>query len=332
MKKILILAFAFSVLLAISACDQPQAPAAAATEGGRPDRSDQLYIQIGALTALDYFYDHMMGLRLVGESLGVQTDFVGPTDYDLTAMVAAFDASIARRPNGILVFGFDEVLTPSIRRAIAEGIPVVTVGADLPDSGRLAFIGTGHRSVGRLGGEYLVNLLGDTFTVGVLTFPGQFHTDERVAGYMEIFDRHPGIEVVQIVDTQSDPVVAAAGATALLQAFPNLDAIICVEAAGGTGAATAVREAGLAGQVTVIAMDRGNEVIHEILEGVITASVAQQSAIMPYYAVQLLYNLNNSHVGITSDNAAAGVLGVPTMIDTGPVIINYANARYFLRD
>ncbi len=78
-------------------------------------------------------------------------------------------------------------------------------------------------------------------------------------------------------------------------------------------------------------MDRGNEVIEAIDEGVITASVAQQTALMPYYAVQILYNLNNSNVQITKDNAKANVLGIPANVDTGVIIVDKDNNQYFMR-
>jgi ribose transport system substrate-binding protein len=52
---------------------------------------------------------------------------------------------------------------------------------------------------------------------------------------------------------------------------------------------------------------------------------------MPYYAVQILYNLNNSHVAITTDNKAAGVLGIPSMVDTGAIIVDKNNYKYFMR-
>ena len=105
----------------------------------------------------------------------------------------------------------------------------------------------------------------------------------------------------------------------------------CVEGAGGSGAATAVREAGKAGEIKIVAMDRGNEVLEAIEEGIISASVAQQTALMPYYAVQILFNLNNSKVAITSDNASAGVLGIPAVVDTGAIIVDESNYKYFMR-
>ena len=87
----------------------------------------------------------------------------------------------------------------------------------------------------------------------------------------------------------------------------------------------------MAGKVKIVSMDRGNEILDAIKEGVISASVAQQTALMPYYATQILYNLVNSKVAITSDNKAAGVLGIPVTVDTGAITIDSSNYKLFKR-
>jgi len=177
----------------------------------------------------------------------------------------------------------------------------------------------------------MADLIGGSGKVAIMTKPGQSNLEERIAGYKDALAEYPGIEIVQIADTQSDPVVAAQAASALIIKYPDLAGLACVEGAGGSGAATAVREAGKAGDIKIVAMDRGNEVLEAIEEGVISASVAQQTALMPYYAVQILYNLNNSKVAITTDNASAGVLGIPSVVDTGAIIVDESNYKYFMR-
>jgi len=318
MKRILCFALALTLGIAV-------VPALAA------DYSDQLYIEVSALGGLDYFYDHMLGCEMAGKELGVRTEYVGPPDYDMNAMIAAFEQAIAKKPNGIVVVGFEDTLVPIVNKAIEAGIPVVTVDADLPTSNRIAFVGTGNYTAGYTGGRYLADAIGGEGKVAIMIKPGQSNLEERRRGYEDALADFPGIEIVQIADTQSDPIVAAQAAAALLQKFPDLRGIACVEAAGGSGAATAVKEAGRVGEVKIISMDRGEDVLADIEAGVITASVAQQTALMPYYAIQILMNVNNSNVAITTDNAAAGVAGVPAVIDTGAIIINAENAKYFKR-
>ncbi len=321
MKKLILSALVVSLVLPLLTWNAAEAK----------DPKDQLYIEVSALGNIDYFYDHKLGMKLVGEALGVKTEYVGPADYDINAMVAAFEQAIAKQPDGLVIVGFEPSLDAIVDKAIEAGIPVVTVDADLPTSKRIAFVGTGNFYAGVTGGEKMADLIGGKGKVALMTRPGQSNLEERIAGYKQSLAKHPDIELVQIADTQSDPVVAAQAASALLQKFPDLAAIGCVEAAGGAGAATAVREAGKDGKVKIVAMDRGNEVLEAIEEGIISASIAQQTALMPYYAVQIMYQLNNHNIDITTDNAAAGVLGVPTTVDTGVIVVDESNYKHFMR-
>jgi len=300
-------------------------------EGRRPV-SDQLYVEVSALGNLDYFYDHKLGMRQAGEMLGVRTEYVGPAGYDMPAMITAFEQALAK-PNlkGIVVVGFEEALTPIVNKAVDAGLPVVTVDADLPNSKRVAFVGTGNYRAGIEGGTKLAELIGGRGKIAILTKPGQSNLDERVRGYKDALAAHPGISVVQVVDTRSDAVVAAQAATAALRKTPDLAGMGCVEAAGGIGAATAVKEAGLAGKVKIVAMDRGNDVLEQIGAGVISATVVQRTALMPIYAVLILHQLANHPVPITTDNRQAGIVAAPTMVDTGVLLVDRSNYRFFLR-
>ena len=303
-----------------------------AEEGSiRTETDDQLYIEVSALGSLDYFYDHKLGLEMAGTALGVKTEYVGPATRDMAAMVTAFEQAIVKKPNGIVVVGFENVLVPIIDKAVEAGIPVVTVDADLPESKRIAFVGTGNVEAGRVCARTLVKLTGGKGKVAFMTIPGQSNLEDRMIGYKEELAKHSGIEIVQTIDVQGDPTVAAQAAATLLQKYPDLAALACVEAVGGAGAAMAVKEAGKTGQVKILAMDRGNEVLQFIEEGVISATIVQQTALMPFYAVQILYNLNNVDIPITTDNQAAGTSGVPGLIDTGVIVVDHSNYQYFVR-
>ncbi|MHC4250236.1 MAG: substrate-binding domain-containing protein [Planctomycetota bacterium] len=334
MKKIVIpLAALAAVMIATTIARRAGRRDDGGTAAAGPSvHSDQLYVEVSALGNLDYFYDHKLGMRLAGEHLGVRTEYVGPAEYDMPAMVTAFEQTLAK-PNlkGVVVVGFEDVLVPIIDKAVDGGIPVVTVDADLPASKRVAFVGTGNYQAGYEGGRTLARLLGGRGKVAILTKPGQSNLEERVRGYKAALAEHRGMEVVQVADTQSDATIAAQVAVAVLQRNSDLAGFACVEAAGGLGAATAARERGLAGKVRIVAMDRGNDILGLIGEGVIDATVAQQTALMPFYATQILYNLANSPVPVAEDNAAAGIRAVPQVIDTGVIIIDKDNYRHFLR-
>jgi ribose transport system substrate-binding protein len=121
-------------------------------------------------------------------------------------------------------------------------MPVVTLDAEVYGSKRMTFLGTGNFNAGVVGGRLLANLIGGKGKVALLTKVGQSNLEERIAGYKSVFEKEfPDVELVQIIDDQSDSAKAAEGLKAALQRTPDLAGVGCVEAAGGVGAATASR-------------------------------------------------------------------------------------------
>ena len=290
-----------------------------------------LYFEISAIGANSYFYDHKMGLKRAGEDFGVETQYKGPPDWNMSAMIQAIELAVARKPAGIMVVGFEESLNDAVNKAVDAGIPVVTLDSDLPNSKRIAFVGTGNYDAGYNGGLKLAELVGENGKVAILTKVGQDNLEKRVQGYRDALAKFPAVKIIRVADTKSEVPMAAQAAAAVLSAVPDLAGFGCVEAAGGAGSATAVKEAGLAGKVRIVAMDRDNDILNYIKNGIIDATVVQQTALMPYYGLMILYQLNHHEIPISSDNAAAGVSGVPRYIDTGTILVDRSNCELFMR-
>ena len=327
----MVLVVAMILSLPLTGCKTTTTTAAAETTAAATAATGELYVEASALGNLDYFYDHKMGMEQVGKDLGVKTEYVGPADYNIAEMINAMEQVIAKKPVGLVVVGFEDTLVPIVNKVVEQGIPVVTVDADLPTSKRIAFVGTGNYNAGFQGGTKLAELIGEKGKVAIMTKPGQSNLEERINGYKDALAKFPDIQIVQIADTQSDAVVAAQAAASLIQKYPDLAGIGCVEAAGGAGAATAIKEASKVGQIKVVSMDRGGDTLQAIADEVISATVVQQTALMPYYAVQILYNLKHANIQISSDNAKAGVSGTPAVIDTGIIMVDKNNYQYFVR-
>lgn len=308
----------------------PGAPAPATD--ARAAAANDLYIGVYMLGDLEYFEDHKIGLRAAGEMMGVRTRYTGPPDYDINAMIAAFEQAIAERPAGIITFGAEASLAPVINKAVAEGIPVVTVDGDVPGSDRVSFVGTGNYNAGYLGGTKLGEAIGGRGKVAILTPPAVPLHRERHRGYADALAKFPGIEIVQVGDTRSDPVHTLQIISAILQRHPDLAGIGCTDAVGGAASATAVEEAGLVGRVKILSMDRDRQVLQKIRTGVVTGTLVQKSAMMPFFALQILYNMRHAKVEITNNNQAAQITLAPTMIDTGVIYVDAATAEYYIRN
>ena len=299
--------------------------------GDRLAPRDQLYIEVSAAGGIEYWSDHKLGLKLAGEALGVKTEYLGPATYDLQAMATALEQAIAKKPQGLLVAGFEPMLEPGINKAVEAGIPVVTVDADLPKSKRVAFVGTGNYEAGLVSGKQAAAILNGKGKIVVTTMPGAYNLQERVRGVRAALAEHPGIEIIQLLDTQGDTTAITQKCVAVLQQNPDLAAFVSVEAIGGIGAATAVREANKVGAVKIIAMDRSNDVLQSIRKGEIDVTVVQQTALMPQYGLNILYNMYNHPMPISKDNAKAGVPGAPIRIDTGVILVDKNSCELFIR-
>ncbi|WP_054521245.1 substrate-binding domain-containing protein [Thermanaerothrix daxensis] len=322
-----------ATLLIGCASAQTATPAASTGSEGqsaKPATSNEEYIYVSCMGNLEFFNAHKYGWKWAGEVLGVKTTYVGPAEYDLNAMVAAFDQAIAKKPAGIVVFAVEPVLEPEINKAVDNGIPVVTILGDLPNSKRLAFVGSRQFDLGYVGGKKLAEALGGKGKVAILSIPGVQMFDDREQGYRAAFAEYPGIEVVQVGDTKADTVTAINVAKDILQRHPDLAAFVGTDSTGGIGAATAVKEAGKVGQVKTVAMDRNSDVLQAIQDGILTGTVAQDDAAMAYWALLVLYNYNHHQAPLTIDNAKAGARTGPTTVYMSVNYIDKSNLQYYL--
>lgn len=314
--------------LLLVACQQAEAPA----EGGQEmvDVSDEEYIYVSAMGNLEFFNAHKYGWAWAGDQLGVNATYVGPAEYDMNAMVAAFDQAIAKQPEGICVFAVEPVLEPSIEKAVEAGIPVTTILGDLPNTSRLSFIGSRQFDLGYTGGKAIAEALNGEGQVAILSIPGVQMFDDREEGYRAAFAEYPGMEVVGVGDTGADTVTSVNVAKDMMLAYPELAAFVGTDSTGGIGAATAVEEAGRVGEVLAVAMDRNSDVLQKIKDGTLTGTVAQDDAAMAFWCLQVLFNWNHAQAPLTTDNGAAGVFTGPTVVNTWVNYIDESNVDFFL--
>ncbi len=289
------------------------------------------YIFIGVSVSNPYWYDARLGLEAKARQLSVSTDFRGPAGNDPNQQVIEMERAIARRPAGILIAPASEALNPVINRAVDSGIPVICVDTDAKDSKRSAYVGTSNYAAGFQAGTLLGAVLGGHGKVALLSIPGQSNLEARVRGYRDALQKHPDIQIVKIGNDLGLPTEAEKVSRSILQAFPDLAAFGACDAAGGEGAAVAVKEAGLTGKVRIVAMDRNDATLNLIEEGIIQASLAQRTYTMTYLGLELLYDLVHNRMQMTNDWRKTGVLPFPPEIDTGVVAVDPSNVAAFKR-
>src|SRR5262249_36936104 len=142
-----------------------------------------------------------------------------------------------------------DLFQEAINAAIANGIPVITLDADAPDSKRVLFVGTDNFRAGQESGKRIGEILKGKGNIIVVTIPGQLNLDERGRGVTEALKKYPGIKVVQTIDDNGDPRVANDAISGLIKAKASLDGVLCLEASGGSGVAEALHRLDLQGKI-----------------------------------------------------------------------------------
>lgn len=298
---------------------------------GEAAAAGEQYVFIGVSVGNPYWVDARMGLEDRARSLGVLSDFRGPTGNDPNQQVAEFEQVLARRPSGILIAPASDALRPEINRAVESGIPVVCIDTDDPLSRRYTYIGTDNYNAGLQTGELLARAVGGKGEVALLMIPGQSNLEGRARGCRDALAKYPGISIVKTGNDQALSAEAEKVARSILQAYPDLAGFACVDAAGGEGCAVAVKEIGRGGAVKIIAMDKNETTLQYIEDGLIDASIAQRTYTMAYLGVQLLYDLQHNNIRLVNDWRKANIIPLPSSIDTGTLVITKANVRSFMQ-
>jgi ribose transport system substrate-binding protein len=281
------------------------------------------YILVADNTKISYWQAAAQGLGHATAELKVKMEVLGPDGHDPQAEHDAFKHAVAEKPAGILISASDpNLLTPDINSALDQGIPVVTIDADAESSKRLFFIGTDNYNAGNVGGKLAAKLLSGKGNVVVFTLPGQSNLKDRLQGYQAAF-AGTDIKISQVVDINGNSDVAFDSAKKLLDSKTKVDAFICLEAVSCPAVADVVNRAGMAGKLTVIAMDTDPATIEWINKGVISATIAQKPWTMAYYGTKLLADIHlHPPTPLGKDWSKSVYSPVPTFVDTGAFVVD----------
>jgi ribose transport system substrate-binding protein len=310
-----------AVLITLSGCSTPA------------HSPDEKYYFVAANIKIPYWDTAKSGFMHGINSMKVKGEMVGPDNYDAHEEQKEFERVEKLKPAGILVSAADaSLLKADINMAIADGIPVVTVDADSPDSKRLFFVGTNNYQAGHMGGVRLAQLMKGKGTVVVFTMPGQANLDDRLKGYKDALADHPAIKIADIVDIKGDPRVAFDVTQEILaKRKDKVDAFVCLEANAGQEVAEVLHRANVTDKV-IVAFDTNDDTLKWIQQGVIAATIAQKPWSMSYIALQMIDRVHHNPPPALDHSFASDTFStLPNFVDTGATLIDRDNVADLLR-
>jgi len=301
---------------------------------GSAHTSDEYFVLVSTNLQLPYWKTAGAGFaKAAAEYKGVRSDFVGPQTYDPKAERDALDEAVQKKATGILISVAEPaILKDSIDKAVAAGIPVITIDSDAPSSKRLFFIGTNNYQAGFTGGQRLAKELKGKGNVVVFTMPDQQNLQDRLRGYKDALAKTPDIKITRVVDIQGDPRIAFDTTTQIVgKERDKVDAFVCLEAQSGKEVAGVLNSYHVSGK-TVIAMDTDQETLDWIQKGVIAATISQKPYTMAFVGMQMLDDLyHHRPSSLDKDWSIDNYAPIPSFVDTGSDLIDKSNVESFIQ-
>lgn len=253
------------------------------------------------------------GATQAAKDTNVKMDYRAPETFDMVAMSKLIDAAVNQKPAGLVVSNPDpDALGPSIKRAIAAGIPVVSMNSGISAVERLGIsfhVGQEELSAGRIVGAELKKR-GATKLLCVNQEVGNAALDQRCKGVTEGFGGP-----VTVLPTSADPTEIESKIRAALTSDKDLNGVIALSAPlVGERAVAAVQGLGLGAKVKVASYDLSANFLKAVSEGKAEFAVDQQPYLQGYVPVAML-----------AQRAKYGTLPAGN-VPSGPSFVTKANA------
>lgn len=228
------------------------------------------------------------GITTAGKDQNVRVDYRAPETFDVVAMGQLIDAATNQQPDGIVISDPDpDALGPSIKKAVAAGIPVISMNSGIDAVAKLGIllhVGQDEATAGKAAGAKLKSL-GAKNVLCVNHEVGNAGLDQRCAGVKQ------GLEggKVTVLPTSADPAETQAKIRAALGSDPTVDGIIGLSAPlVGEPAVAAVESLGLRGKVKIGSFDMSAGYLKDVTDGKADFSVDQQPYLQGYLPVTFL--------------------------------------------
>lgn len=291
------------------------------------------YVMVTTAINLPLYVNHdQKAFKEWGERMGVVTSILGPSEWDVPAQIATIEQVIPGKPAGLLINGTDPGIAQVIQKAVNAGIPTVVYDSEIPLSNRHCFIGSNWYEMGRLQGERMMQLTGGKGKVACMGILGMENMEAGFRGFQDALKKSPDIEFLGTYDDKANVETAAKLTADLLAAHPDLAGLGGFDSNSGPGMALAVKEARKTGTVKLTTVDAEPEHLRLVKEGVIDYLVGQKRELFTSLGAQFLFDMRHNRTPLSSNDARAGVIPIPSTVITGSIEIDKYNVDLFLQN
>jgi ribose transport system substrate-binding protein len=266
-----------------------------------------------------YFNQVNAGAKTIADKAGAALQIVSGND-DSVAQANAIDNLITNGVDAIIVDAIDsDGIKPSIRKAAAAGIPVVTVDAPVDDPAVGTQVGTANTRGGAQIGEKLLEISKGTGTVGIVSALNSIIQLERQKGFTDTVQAG-GMQIGTVVDGRNVQENAQTAAENLLTGNRNMTYVYATGEPALIGVVAAVNSQGAANRIQAVGWDLSEQAVQALNAGWLKGVVQQNSFEIGYAAA-------NAAIDHACGRHTPRSISIPTQIVTPD---NVDQFRYFL--
>lgn len=263
------------------------------------------------LVGIDYFNACEKGAQEAAKELGVTVVYDGPITNDVTKQAEMIDTWITRQMNVITVAPNDpHALAPTLKKAMQNGIKVLTYDADSDADSRHFFVNQAtYEGIGYALVDIMAEEVGNSGDVAIIT--GSL-TAANQNIWMEWMrkrqaEKYPDLNIVTVKPSEEDQQLAFQVAQDLIKAYPNLKGMWGITSVAFPGAARAVRESGYSGKISVVGLSTPNSMREYVKDGTVKTVLLWNPIDLGYLTVYAAKKLHDE--GALPEEFDAGRLG-----------------------
>ena len=276
----------------------------------------------------------LAALGTLGE-VGTETSGTAAT---AASQLPAIQASIAKGAKILIISATDPTaLCPTLKKAMASGVTVVTYDSDAPTCRDLFVNQASTANIGESEVVAMAKEIGGSGQIAIVSAAASATNQNAWISYMHTeLKKYPKLDLVATVYGNDDPTTATQVTQGLLQKYPHLKGIISPTTVGILAAAQVVDAAHDIGKVFVTGLGTPLEMKAYIENGTSPEVILWNPANLGYLAAYAAVNLASKTItSATGQSFTAGKLGKYTVgadhtILLGPTtVFTKANVNQF---
>jgi len=262
--------------------------------------------------AKDYQKQNPAQFDLVTNGIKDETDTVNQIHIVEQMIVSKVDAIV-------LAPADSKALVPVVKKAIDAGIIVINIDNQLDpgvlkDKGiKVPFVGPDNRKGAKMIGDVLAKKLTAGDEVGIIEgVSTTTNAQQRTAGFKDAM-AGVGAKVVSVQSGEWEIDKGNAVASAMLNEYPNLKALLAGNDNMAIGAVSAVRAAGRQGKVLIVGYDNIDAIKPMLADGRVLATGDQFAAKQAVFGIQTALKAIKDH---QKQSDLSGVVETPVQLVT----------------